>query len=207
VTGPTGRPTESNGLPHLSDAELAGYLDHDLAPDERRRVEAHVDQCAACRGEMVAVSRITHPEPTTVSQRPTRRRWWWMPAAAAAVVVGLALPRLTSNAPSPDAPQRARRVTDTDGRARLTIVSPANDITVKAPVVFTWRAVNADVYRISVLTESGDPVWIMDVGDTTVTLPDSVSLQRGHAYFWHVDAIGNGIAAQTPTYRLQVPRE
>ena len=156
---------------------------------------------------MIALSRITHAEPTTESQRSGRRRWWLIPAAAAAVVAGLALPRLTNNSLSPDNPQRARRVTDTDGRARLTIVSPANDMTVNAPIVFTWRATNADVYRVTVVTESGDPVWTTDTGDTTVTLPDSVSLPRGHAYFWHVDAIANGIAAKTPTYRLQVPRE
>ena len=51
--------------------------------------------------------------------------------------------------------------------------------TVPAPRHFTWRSANADVYRIYVLTESGDPVWTTETTDTTIALPDSVSLQSG----------------------------
>ena len=207
MTGPNGQPTESNGLVHLSDAELAGYLDHDLSADERRRVETHIDECAACRREIVALLPITHPgEPrgSTIVYRPRR---WWIPAAAAAVVAALALPRLTRDAPGPDAPQRARPVMEAGGRSGLAIVAPADDATVEGRVVFTWRSKNADAYRIAVLTEKGDPVWTSDTGDTTAALPDSVLLEPGHAYFWRVDAIGTGIAASTGAHRLQIPRD
>ncbi len=207
MTGPTDRPTEANELAHLSDAELAGYLDQDLTLDERRRVETHFDVCARCRGEAVALSRITLPVSTTADQRPARRQWPWLAAAAAAIMVGVLLPRLTNDSPSPDGVQRARRVTDTSGRSRLTLVSPANDITVQTPVTFTWRSANADVYRIYVFTRTGDEVWIRETADTTIALPDSVALQSGVTYFWRVDAIANGITATTDPYRLQVRRE
>lgn len=208
MTGPNGQPTELNKLAHLSDAELAGYLDHDLSADERRRVETHIDQCATCRREIVSLLPITHPGQGSASQSTRRQGRWWIPAAAAAVVAAaLTLPRLTSNVPGPDVPQRARPVTEAGGPSRLDIVAPADDATVGRRVIFTWRSANADVYRIVVLTESGVPVWTTDTGDTTIALPASVTLQGGQAYFWRVEAIGNGIAATTGVHRLQIPRE
>ena len=204
MTGPTGHDTEANGLAHLSDAEIAGYLDQALAPGERRQVETHIERCAACRGEIVALSRITHAEPVR-AKPPQRRSRWWIAAAAAAVIAAIMLPRLTNNAPAPDTTERARRVTDTDGRSQLDVVSPSDGIVPSAPLVFTWRAANADIYRFVVLTERGDVVWTADIGDTTIALPDSVSLQPGHAYFWRVDAIGNGIAATTNQRRIEIP--
>jgi hypothetical protein len=207
VTGPNGHPTEINGLAHLSDAELAGYLDHDLSDAERRRVETHIDECAACRREIVALLPITHPGESPDNRIVHRPRRWWIPAAAAAVIAAMAMPRLTRNAPGPDVPQRARPVTEAGSRSRLAIVAPADDATVAGPLVFTWRSANADVYRIAIVTASGDSVWTTDTGDTTITLPDGVALQPDRAYFWRVDAIGTGIAATTGSHRLQIPRQ
>jgi putative zinc finger protein len=205
VTGPNGKSTETSGLVHLSDAEVAGYLDHDLPADERRRVEMHIDQCATCRREIVALLPITHPGESPVRKIAQRPRRWWIPAAAAAVIVALILPRLTRYTPGPDAPQRARPVTETGGRSQLAVVAPVDDATVDGLLVFTWRSTNADVYRIAVLTPSGDPVWQTETSDTSIALPDSVALQPGKAYFWRVDAIGSGIAATTGPHRLQIP--
>jgi hypothetical protein len=204
VTGPNGHPTGTNELAHLSDADLAGYLDHDLAPYERRRVETHIDGCATCRGELVALSRVVHGEPAS-AQRPPRSRRWWIPAAAAAAVVALLVPRLTTNAPRVDETPRTRRVIDTDGRPRLAIVSPIDGTSVGGPVIFTWRAGGtADAYTIVVMTESGEPIWTTTTSDTTIALPDSVTLHPGR-YFWRVDGIGNGIAATTTVHRIEVP--
>jgi len=207
VTGPTGRPTEADGLVHLSDAELAGYLDHDLSADERRHVETHIDACPACRREIVALLPITHPGQSPDKTIVPRPRRWWIPAAAAILVATLAVPRLTRTVPGPDVRQRARRVTEAGGVSRLATVAPADDATVGGRIVFTWRSTNADFYRIDILTASGDPVWTSDTGDTTTTLPDSVPLQADRAYFWRVEAIGNGIAATTGVHRIQIPRQ
>ena len=206
MTGPNGRPTNADRIAHLSDADLAGYLDRDLTPEERRHVETHIDRCATCRGELSALSRVVHAE-SRDQRRPGRGRRWWIPAAAAAAVVALLAPRLTTNAPDADLAPRTRRVIDSDGRPHLTIVSPTDGAVTGRPFVFTWRAGSADVYRIVVVTESGEVVWSTDTSDTTVALPDSVLLQPGRAYFWHVDGIGNGIAATTGSHRLEVPRQ
>jgi hypothetical protein len=207
VTDPTGRPTDIGGTEHLTDAELAGYVDHDITPEERRRVEVHIDQCAECRAEIVALSRIAHPEASGAGSGVARRRWWWLPAAAAAVIVaGVSLPRLTTTPLSPDTAQRSRR-TDADGRSRFAAVAPASDTTVRdSPLAFTWHATDADAYRFILTTEGGDPVWRKDTGDTSLVLPDSVALQPGHAYFWQVEAIAKGITATTEVRRLQIAR-
>ena len=207
MTGPNGRPTETAGLLHLSDAELAGFLDHELSADERRRVETHIDACAACRHEVVALLPITHPGESRDTRTVHRPRRWWIPAAAAVVIAAVALPRLTRTAPDADVPQRARPVTETGGRSHLAIVAPADDATVSGRIVLTWRSTNADVYRVILLTKSGAPVWTTETGDTSVALPDAIALQAGQPYFWRVDAIGNGIAATTGSHRLQIPRQ
>ena len=203
MTGPNGRPTKADGVAHLSDADLAGYLDHDLTPDERRNVETHIDRCATCRGELIALSRVVHAK-STEPQRSGLRARWWIPAAAAAAVIALLAPRLTMRTPDVESIPRTRRVIDVEGRPGLAIVSPSDGAVTGGPLVFTWRAGSADVYRITLLTESGDPVWTTDTSDTTVALPDSVPLQPGRAYFWRVDGIGNGIAATTGVHRLEM---
>ncbi len=205
MTGPSGRAPESTGFEHLTDADVAGYLDRDLTPEERRRIETHIDRCAACREELIALSRITQPRASAEPPRVRRRRWW-IPAAAAAAVAALIVPNLTINSPEPGALPPTRRLSDGDGRARLTITSPSDGIVPSGRLVFAWRSGKADVYRIFLLAESGDPVWITDTGDTTIALPDSVALQPGRAYFWRVEGIGTGIAATTGVHRIQIPR-
>jgi anti-sigma factor RsiW len=48
-------------LRHLTDSELAGYLDEDLPAGERTRVEEHLEDCDACRAELVATARLLAP--------------------------------------------------------------------------------------------------------------------------------------------------
>jgi hypothetical protein len=205
VTGPNERAPEADTFEHLTDADLAGFLDRDLTPDERRRVEIHIDHCAVCRAELVAVSRITQPD--SAQGRPATNPRWWIPAAAAAAVVALAIPSLTRTPPAPSSPATTRRIADGDGRSHLTIVAPTDSIVASDRLVFSWRSGKADGYRFFLLTESGAPVWSADTSDTTITLPDSVVLQPGRAYFWRVEGIGNGIAARTGFNRIQIRRE
>jgi anti-sigma factor RsiW len=43
---------------HLSENDIAGYLDADLSGEELLRVEQHLDACADCRAELVSVARL-----------------------------------------------------------------------------------------------------------------------------------------------------
>jgi hypothetical protein len=116
----------------------------------------------------------------------------------------LVLPRLSTSPSSSDDRVRAAPFGG-EGLRQIDIVSPADDVTVPSgPVVLTWHAVQADVYRVSLLTESGTPLWTKDTPDSTVTLPASVGLRPGQAYFWRVEAIASGIAATTRVHRLRI---
>lgn len=188
---------------HLSEADIAGYLDRDLLSSERQRVEAHIEGCTACRGELVALSRIVQDK-TPVRAEPRRQRRWWIPVAAAVAATWLLVPRLTTNTPGPDESPRTRRTVDGDGRSRIAVVAPADSVIADTHPRFTWRAVSADVYRVYVLTPSGDSVWTGETSDTTIALPDSAPLQPGRTYLWHVDGIGSGIDARSDVRQLQI---
>jgi hypothetical protein len=201
------RPDEEDRVPHLNESELAAFLDGGLTPRQRRRVEAHIDICDACRGELVEIGRATARRgvPARVATAALSRRWW-IPAVAAAGMVGVMLvPRLTSRPLSTGAEASAPRVGDGEGQRRIDLIAPPDDITVPvAPIVFIWRAVEADVYRLSLLSENGEPIWAKETTDTTATLPATVTLNPGRAYFWRVDAVANGIVATTRPHRVHV---
>src|SRR3954466_5197253 len=50
---------------HMTDLELAAYLDHGLAESDRTRVEEHLADCEECREQLVApaniLSRVNRP--------------------------------------------------------------------------------------------------------------------------------------------------
>lgn len=199
---------ESEHTGHLSESELAGFLDGALPPAERRRVEEHLDGCAECRGELVEMRRITNGYAKHASGSASRRMLprWAVPAAlAAGLAVLVLLPRFLAS-PSGYEPVRAGEPAgDGEGRDRIGVVSPAENATVAADAVtFTWHRAAADVYRISLLTESGEPMWSAETADTTIAFTGHASLRRGQPYFWRVDAITNGITATTGVHRLLV---
>lgn len=203
------RRNDEDRLEHLSERELAAFLDGGATSPERRRVEAHIDICDVCRRELVDIGRAVERRGlrTRGAIAPLSRQWWIPAAAAAGIVAILLVPRLATRPSAMDSQTRASRVADAEGQRRIDLISPADDVTVPAArIVFTWHGVAADVYRISLLTESGDPIWGKETTDTSVALPPTVSLTTGGAYFWRVDAVANGIVATTPAHRLQVSR-
>lgn len=200
---------------HLNPAEIAGYLAHDLTSSERGEVEAHLDACAECRGELVEVVQLTsaHAEVPRSATRLLRRRWWIpvaMAAGLAAVMVSRQSPNTTSVATHPVAAQPLERpsVGPAESMPRISIVAPAAGLEVPARgVVFSWHGRSADTYRITVMTEDGAPVWTGETLDTTETLPATVVLDAGHRYFWRVDAVSDGIVATSGVHPLVVARK
>ena len=187
---------------HLAARDLAGFLDRDLSPTDRGRVVVHLDACAECRRELAEVVRVA-----AVARKSARRRWvpLVLTGALAASLVGVALVTHFRSSESPPITQAVRAPSLGEGRARIGIVSPEeNGKTPAHDVAFTWRALPADFYRITVLTESGEPVWTLETPDTSVTLSRRISLLPGRAYFWRVDAISAGITASTGSHRFLV---
>ncbi len=192
---------------HLGDAELSGFLDDDLAPDERRRIAAHLDSCDDCRRELVEVGRLAASLPATPRRRPSALVWL---AAGGALAAGLAALLLPTAAPAPpvghDTTRAPAQTVPLEGRARIEATLPLADTVRAAPaLVFAWRPVRADVFRFTLLSETGEPVWSVETADTVLTLPNTVHLGAG-AFFWRVDAVAEGIVATTGIRRLRVVR-
>ena len=192
---------EGGGLKHLTEHQVAGFLDHALPPDERRLVEEHLEACPDCRRQVLTIHRMLADLPNGAG-RPRWRRWW-IPAAVAAGVALLFIVPGQLRTPGSPAAVRAPAV-DGERQATITIVAPADDVITKTPVVFTWRPVSADLYRVSVLADDGQPIWSGQAADTSLALPAGVGLAPGRAYFWRVDAIANGLVASSGAHRLTI---
>ncbi len=197
-------PSGNHEAGHLTESVLAAYLDHDLSPEERRRVEQHLDECVECRTELVASFRINESLTQHRTVKQHARRWWIAAALAAGVTAIVVIPRIWLSPPAPAVTMRTPPA-DGEGEPRITVIAPAeNAVVTPRRVVFTWHAVAADLYRISLLTDDGRPLWTVETPDTTVAPPDSLALEGSHWYFWRVEAIGAGIAATTGVHRLQI---
>jgi anti-sigma factor RsiW len=48
---------------HLSDNDMAAYVDGKVAPEEREYIEGHLSRCAECREIVVFVFRATEAAP------------------------------------------------------------------------------------------------------------------------------------------------
>jgi len=204
--------TGSDPADHLTAGEIASLLDHSLTVADRGSIEAHLDACAGCRAEVLAVARLAESYGSSAGLtaprspgRSVRRRWLF--GLGGAIAAGLAaLLWFRSGFPNPGSAHQPVRAPDFgEGRARLGIVAPSPDsLSPRAGLRLLWRGSSATLYRVIVLTQSGEPLWTADTPDTAIVLPDSVTLLPGHIYFWQVEGIGNGITASTGAHRLRV---
>ena len=165
---------------HLESGEVASYLDRVLAPAEQARVEAHLADCAECRGEVIDVSRVRHIR--------SRSRWLILGPAVAAAAIALFLFARPAETPAPGTVLRAG---EEPPRAAVALVAPAEDAAIASRFpTFTWRASEAGVsYRLTVSDRRGDVVWTTTTSDTTAHAPTDVRFLVGRPYFWYVDAL------------------
>jgi hypothetical protein len=185
--------------PHISDEELARYLDRALLTEQSAAVESHLADCFQCREELVAVARV-------VRTRRTRLIRYLAPplaAAAAAAVV------LMINPWSGDSQDPVLRDSG-GGLAGLPLVSalsPADGERLPSQdMAFVWSAVTSDArYRFTLTNVEGDEIWSESLTDTTLTLPHEINLSRGVTYFWYVDALlldGRSVATGVRGFQL-----
>lgn len=198
---------------HLSPSELAGFLDRDLDSGGRRRVEAHLETCAVCRGELADVAQLaeTFRSPAQGISQPhesrSRRRVWASLALGGALAASLAMLVLLGPIRPGSTPpiQPVRAPTTGEGLARIDILTPSEMLGRTTEfLVFTWHSVGADVYRFALLNESGEQLWTRETTDTSLSLPSTVVLTPGSAYWWRVDATAQGVVATTGARLLRV---
>lgn len=172
---------------HVTDLEIATYLDRRLPPEQLDRVEAHLAECPDCRDELLAarglIRRVRRP-----------RKLAALAAVAATAAIVLLLPILVPR----DAPAPQPQLRSPVQPPPLTAYGPVGETGTRVPT-FVWAAVpGAASYRLTVTQEGGESVWSANGTDTARTLPDSVALHSGASYWWVADAlIANGTTRST----------
>jgi hypothetical protein len=184
---------------HPSSEDVAAYLGDALAPEAGDAVEEHLAACRDCRQEVSAARRLLR---TTRTRKPLV---WSVPLAAAAVLAILLVSRALGPKSLGDEPLRSEQGSAGDAEATIGILTPAEGDTIgTGAVVFSWRAEpGAPLYHLSLTDASGRAVWTGESSDSTLTLPVTVSLDRGRTYFWTVDALSaDGRSLTTRNHRF-----
>lgn len=187
---------------HVGTVELAAYLDGNLPHDARARVEGHLADCDACRGEVVEAARV-------LRSRRRRRRWYIGAPAAAAAAVAAVLFLLPSAGDAPRGREPALRGADERalGEGSLGIVTSAPEngqIVDPASLIFAWQVAAPEaLYRITLSDATGEVLWSEVISDTAIALPSAIGLQARTGYFWYVDALlPDGRSATTGVRRF-----
>lgn len=186
---------------HLTDEQVAGYLDRSLCAQERDEVEGHLAACDECRTEVRATAQVV--------RNHARRNLWFggsaVLAAAAAVALLVANPFAQDNLG--DTTLRGPEAPLDVGDRLVSVISPEDGASVRQDgLTFVWRPVEADArYRFTLTNVLGEVFWSMDTADTTLRLPAEVTLDSGRSYVWYVDVLLlDGRSITTGARRLEL---
>ena len=190
---------------HLTSEEVAAYIDNTLSEADCARLKAHLSECAACRKEVVSVSRLVEGVPRS------RRRFVAfsaIAAAAAVTVIFLARPGADPGIPKSERVRGSGAPATSEGVAVVKAISPIGEQPRSAGIVFLWHSAARDgAYRLTLTDDQGAKVWVAATSDTTLPLPRNVSLLSRRSYYWYVDVLQpDGQPATTGITSFQVVR-
>ena len=163
---------------HLTADDLASYLDRRLDRVAREKVEAHLVDCEECRREITAISGLLR------KRGAEGRRWWVVGPTAAAAVLALILLWPDSTPTGPGAP-----IHRDDPSVVEDLPIPLSPVgTVTNVEAFQWSpAPRADRYRVTLFDAAGTVLWKPETDSLSLSLADSVLLERGEIYLWQVE--------------------
>jgi anti-sigma factor RsiW len=165
------------GGDHLTDVQIATYLDRTLTAPQRDLVEDHLAICPECRQHVLETRELLER-----MRRPRKFLIGGTLAAAAAVVFLVARPE-------PD-PIDQRKLMRSDGTPTSLVAYGPISTAARVGLRFVWSAApGAESYRLTVSRADAQPVWSSSGTDTVARLPDSVVLRSGERYFWVADAL------------------
>lgn len=174
----------------LDDDTLAAFAEGSLNASAHGAAVRHIAGCPRCRRVVASVARsLADPgiaREIAAIEGSGRRRWLRIAlpaAAAAAILVAVAVPRWLRNAGG------AHRGTPLPAAQAPRPLHPIG--TVAAARALEWArpaGARADRYRVTLFDSTGRVLYETQLADTTVTLPDSVSLVGGRTYLWLVEA-------------------
>jgi hypothetical protein len=192
--------------PHLSDEELAAYLDRRVEAPGLTRVEAHLVGCDGCRAVVMEAAAM-------LAARRRRTRLVFITAggmAAAALVLVVVSGALTM---SRDVEPTVRGTPPllTEDVSRFAALSPEpRAAVVPDSLVFLWQSrPEGTVYQVTVSDEHGVVVWTDRTGDTTLAAPAAAakSLVPGQLYYWKVEALLPDLRTASTPFSSFVVRE
>jgi len=163
---------------HMTDLEIAAYLDRGLSGAERDRVEDHLAECTECRHQVAEVHQVLKR-----AHRPRRVFVASTLLAAAVAFVLVAKPGQVHQS----GVTTLERASSTD--AKLLAYGPSGEVR-RAQLRFVWgSAPSAASYRLTVSRGDGTLVWSESTADTVATPPATLPFPAGTKHFWAVDAI------------------
>jgi hypothetical protein len=161
--------------------------------EERLAVLDHVGECAACQRDL---------EHFRVLQTPLTERRFMLAGVAAAAAIVLVAVFLWRAPTSPSDELRGNK-------DRVEPIAPRGAVSGERRPTFIWRAIPEAIgYTFELLDDRPARMLHLMVRDTTLTLPDSVTLVGGRAYSWRVRPVfpsGEGPASRFLTFTLQAP--
>lgn len=173
---------------HPETEVIAAYVEGTLSPDEMSILEAHLAECAECRGVATDASLLIREE--------IRRRRWLVAAPAMTIAAAAALAFFVIFPPSDDGPlatDTERGGSDHASEAMPAIVAllPEAGASIRPDSVrFSWHSASPEaLYRFALTDSAGRSVWETTTPDTTLQLPAELRLASGRHYFWYVDAL------------------
>jgi hypothetical protein len=195
--------TPGTNRDHLTDEEVAGYIDRSLPAPKRDEVDGHLASCAECRAELRSAQQVVR-----FAQR--RKLWYrgtW--ALAAAAVVALLVANPFSDEALREPALRGPNVPLDVADRMVSVVAPDDGARVdRADLTFLWRPVSPDArYRLTLTNVLGEVFWTADTADTALVVPPEVELESGQGYVWYVDVLLlDGSSITTGTRRFQLIR-
>lgn len=165
---------------HVTELDIASYLDRALSGPDKDRFEDHLVECAECRKKVTAAQELVHG-----LRRPR----------GAPIVLGLIAIAAVSLFVV-----RLPRANDTSARERSAESSHAGTLVARDPIGdavsvserrrFVWSSAPDVVsYHLTLSTADGTTIWSNSGTDTVAALPATVEVRSGAEYAWVVDAI------------------
>lgn len=190
---------------HLTEDEVASYIDGRLPSEERREIEAHMAECPPCSTRVAEAQALvdnlsdqTAPplDPDvhrnaeqlgTAREKETASLGLSRSVVAAALVLVLAIGGVGYWQMRGLNSAQLRSPAET---TVLTAREPADGASVSDRPVFACAPVsNALTYRVTLYAQDGSVLWEADSTATRLPLPSSVPLGSGQTYLWRMGAL------------------
>jgi hypothetical protein len=193
---------------HLTESDIALFVEGISAENDRRRIEHHLAQCASCVEQVAALVKLRDvPEvPLRLDEATVQRAERFGKRSSLLsflltdhgapfvryafvsmlIVAGIAIPYFLFFSGDD-----SRQFRSPDVASPVPMMSPADGAGVSvADLVFRWSSVAGSLtYRFTLSELSGKELWSTTLRDTSVVLPPFIAIHAGNRYLWRVEVV------------------